>query len=126
MGRSARAAGLEVDDVLVRCAAEARDRDVPEEAIAAARRATARAAAGWTGGITVTRLRRYFERVINGHVVRRADAGRAAARLMAATVVAELRETGRDDVAVLHELERGWADCIPLDILEELRARMCA
>jgi len=126
MGRTGRVAGSGIEETLARCAVEARDRDVPEETIAAARRATVRAAAAWTGGVTETRLRRYFDRVVNAHIVRRPDAGRAAARIMAATVVAELRETGRDDVAVLHELERGWAGRIPVDILEEFRARLCA
>lgn len=126
MIRAGRAGSTKIEDVLARCDAEARGRDVPEEAIAAARRATARAAAGWTGGVSATRLRRYFDRVVNAHVVRRADAGRAAARIMVATVVAELRETGRDDGAVLDELERGWAGRIPVDILDEVRARLCA
>lgn len=126
MGRPVRTESVVIEDVLKRCALEARDRDVPEEIIALARRTTMRAAGKWAGSVTARRVRRYFDRVVNTHVIRRADAGRAAARIMLAAVVAELRETCRDDEAVLHELERGWAGRIPADILGEFRSGLCA
>jgi len=57
--------------------------------------------------------------------VRRSSAPRAAARFVVASVVDDLRSTGRTSADIWDELQRGWAQRIPGDVLEEYRLRLC-
>lgn len=107
---------------------EAVRRDVPHEVAEEARRATARGVKAPTGPVTPQTRRRveaYFSAVIRRRVVRRSSAPRAAARFVVASVVDDLRSTGRTGADIWDELQRGWAQRIPGDVLEEYRLRLC-
>ena len=103
--------------------------DVSPDAVRRARRATARVLnCGRDARLSSSQVRRaeaYFAAVISRSTVRGVAGPRAAARLVAAAVVADLHEAGRDDVAIWQELERGWGARIPADVLEEYRHRLC-
>ncbi len=49
----------------------------------------------------------------------------AAARFVVAAVVEDLRASGRDGEAIWDQLQRGWSDSVPEDVLEEYRLRLC-
>ena len=103
-------------------------RDVPPEVAEEARRATARGVKAPSGPVTPQTRRRieaYFSAVIRRRVVRRSSAPRAAARFVVASVVDDLRSTGRTGADIWDELQRGWAQRIPGDVLEEYRLRLC-
>ena len=74
---------------------------------------------------TRRRIDAYFSAVVRRRVVRRSAAPRAAARFVVASVVEDLRSTGRTSADIWDELERGWAQRIPGDVLEEYRLRLC-
>lgn len=113
-------------DAIAAHSARAAVLDAPDQVIEAASSATARAFAGVEWSLAVDRrVAAYFVAVIRRRVVRSGSA-RACARLMADTVITELRGTGRSPEAVWTELERGWRGTIPEDVLEEYRARLCA
>ena len=48
-----------------------------------------------------------------------------AARFVVAAVVEDLRASGRDGEAIWDQLQRGWSDSVPDDVLEEYRLRLC-
>lgn len=72
------------------------------------------------------RSERYFWRVVSRRLMRTRSANHAISRFIVATVVEDLVSTGRDSMTVWCELERGWADKVPKEVLEEYRARLCA
>jgi hypothetical protein len=71
------------------------------------------------------RVRAYYSEVVRRRTMSGAAGPRAVARLVAAAVVADLRETGRDGRAIFDHLRRGWSERIPPDVLEEYRVRLC-
>jgi hypothetical protein len=102
--------------------------DVPPKVAEEARRATVRGVKAPSGPVTPQTRRRieaYFSAVVRRRVVRRSSAPRAAARFVVASVVDDLRSTGRTSAAIWDELQRGWAQRIPGDVLEEYRRRLC-
>lgn len=68
----------------------------------------------------------YFWAVVRRKLVRQRRGADATARFVLASVVNDLLEAGRDGQEVWAELERGWSDKVPRDVLEEFRVRMCA
>jgi hypothetical protein len=107
---------------------EATGRDVPPQVAEEARRATTRGVRAPSGPVTPHTRRRvetYFSAVVRRRVVRRSCAPRAAARFVVASVVDDLRSTGRTGADIWDELQRGWAQRIPGDVLEEYRLRLC-
>lgn len=102
-------------------------RDVPVPIAEDAKRATRRRLVG-AGALDTSSRRRieaYFSAVVRRQVTRRGVAPRAAARLVVATVVDDLRASGRDAQAIWAELERGWRRSVPAEVLEEYRLRLC-
>ena len=125
MARSTAPTLCQVIDELV---AEAARGDIPPEVAEEARRATARGVKAPSGPVTPQTRRRieaYFSAVVRRRVVRRSSAPRAAARFVVASVVDDLRSTGRTSADIWDELQRGWAQRIPGDVLEEYRLRLC-
>jgi hypothetical protein len=109
-------------------AREAIERDVPAEVAQQARRATTRAVIAPGGPVTPQTRRRaeaYFSAVVRRRVVRRFAPPRAAARFVVAAVVEDLRSTGRSGADIWDELQRGWAQRVPGDVLEEYRLQLC-
>ena len=103
--------------------------DVPLHVAERARQATARALqVDMKAQATVANRRRaeaYFSACVRRAAVRGGAGPRAAARLVAAAVVEDLLLAGRDHNAAWHELERGWSERLPDDLLEEYRIRLC-
>ena len=125
MARSTAPTLCQVIDELV---AEAVRGDVPPKVAEEARRATVRGVKAPSGLVTPQTRRRieaYFSAVVRRRVVRRSSAPRAAARFVVASVVDDLRSTGRTSADIWDELQRGWAQRIPGDVLEEYRLRLC-
>ena len=125
MARSTAPTLCQVIDELV---AEAVRGDVPPKVAEEARRATVRGVKTPSGPVTPQTRRRieaYFSAVVRRRVVRRSSAPRAAARFVVASVVDDLRSTGRTSADIWDELQRGWAQRIPGDVLEEYRLRLC-
>ena len=115
----------QVADELVK---EALRRDVPREVAEEAGQATVRGVRAPGGPVTLQtrrRLEAYFSAVVRRRVVRRSAAPRAAARFVIASVIEDLRATGREGADIWDELQRGWAQSIPVDVLEEYRPRLC-
>ena len=110
--------------------AAATRREIPLLVVEEARAATARALELDATATCTTNGRRrieaYFWAVVRRRVLKGGVAPRAAARLLAASVVADMRSAGRDGSDIWHELERGWSDRLPVDVLEEFRVRLCA
>jgi hypothetical protein len=100
----------------------------PIEVARDARAATMRAMG--PAGISPARARRraeaYFWAVIRRRLVRLRAPSDATARFVLAAVVEDLLASGRGAADVWTELERGWSDKVPGDVLEEFRLRMCA
>jgi hypothetical protein len=116
--------------VLDQLAVVARRRDVPAQVFDHARVATLRAL-GLDPARTCApecrrRIEAYYWAVVRRQVLRGGVAPRAAARLLAASVVADLKSAGREGTDIWRELEQGWAGRLPGDVLEEYRARLCA
>ena len=117
-----------LEDVLAALVARARLRDVPTQVAEEARAATRRALGGRGGPLTAQARRRasaYFSAVVRRRVWRRGNPPRAAARLVVESVVADLRATGRCGADIWDELQRGWAQRVPGDVLDEYRAELC-
>ena len=100
-------------------------RSVAEEARGATQRALGLAPDSPAPAAVRRRAEAYFSAVLRRSTVRGMAGARAAARLVAASVVADLREGGRDELAIWRELERGWGARLPNDLLEEYRLRLC-
>jgi hypothetical protein len=115
--------------VLDRLTARAVLADVPAPVVDEALRATTRAlcmpVAAPATALVRRRAEAYFSAVIRRRTVRGEAGPRATARMIASAVVEDLRETGRDGSAIWHELERGWCERLPEDVLEEYRLRLC-
>jgi hypothetical protein len=117
-----------LDQLLAVLAAEAVTRDVPPEVAAEAHQVTLQALKAPSGPVTPQTRRRaeaYFAAVVRRRVVRRCASPRAAARFVVASVVEDLRSTGRSGSDIWDELQRGWSQRIPGDVLEEYRLRLC-
>jgi len=118
-----------LEQVLERCASRAVSRGVPHDIVRTAREATRRRI-GRTTGETLsardeTRAEAYFTAVVRRRCVRRDQPARSAAHFVVAAVVADLKASGRDGRAIWEELDRGWHDAVPPDILQEYRLRLC-
>jgi len=85
----------------------------------------ARSIAGPLGVLEQRRVEAYFSAVVRRRAVRRGQPVRGASRFVVAAVVADLRESGRDGDAIWEQLQRGWSDSVPKDVLEEYRLRLC-
>lgn len=118
-----------LEGVLSALVADAIARDVPPEVAQAASDATQRRmglAGGPIAAQTARRAKAYFSAVVRRRVVRRGrSTGRAAARFVVASVVEDLRSTGRSEADIWDELQRGWARDVPNELLEEYRLRLC-
>ena len=105
-------------------------RDVPsgvaEEAAAVTARALSLDLAAACSPVQRRRVEAYFAAVVKRRVLRGGVAPRAAARILVASVVEDMRSAGRDGADIWRELERGWAERLPRDVLEEYRLRLCA
>ena len=103
--------------------------EIPEPVVARARAATERALALDEGQPASTAVRRraeaYFASVIQRVTARGGAGPRATARFVAAAIVDDLREAGREGGDIWAELERGWSERLPADLLEEYRVRLC-
>ncbi|MDR3685763.1 MAG: hypothetical protein P4L93_02225 [Coriobacteriia bacterium] len=120
--------GSSFTQLLTRLAEEAIARDVLPEVAEEALRATrqgVRVPAGPVSPQTARRTEAYFSAVVRRRSVRRQGSPRAAARFVVATVVEDLRSSGRSGTDIWDELERGWAKQVPVDVLEEYRLRLC-
>ena len=107
----------------------ARDlRGVPDDVVVEAARATATAFATADDhhGRLRYRTESYFWKVVGRRLVRARTPSSATARLVIEAVVADLVQAGRDSESVWSELERGWRDKVPVEVLEEYRVRLCA
>lgn len=110
----------------VRTEAESR-RGVSSEIAAVAAEATLRALRGSTIDPRIAqRARAYFWGVVRRRAAGGGGNAGLSARFVLSTVVADLAGTGRSGAAVWEELQRGWADKVPRDVLEEYRVRLCA
>lgn len=115
-----------VGAVLEAAGTRAEQRGVPEDVVVDARRATRRAFAHMTAPASSRRVAAYFDACVRRRLVRRHGGTAAAARVIADAVVADLVEAGRSAAAVVDELERGWSSCLPAEVLQEYRSRLCA
>lgn len=93
-----------------------------------AARATHGALGGASGDVCALRFRaqRYFDTVVRSEVVRSGRDRHAAARMVLDTVVNDLSATGRDSSAIWREIDRGWRDSVPVQVIEEFRERLSA
>jgi hypothetical protein len=114
---------------LDRLVSEARARDVSSEVALEARKATERvlrrSITGPPGLAEQRRAEAYFSAVVRRRAVRRGQPARGAARFVVAAIVEDLRASGRDGAAIWDQLQRGWSDSVPEDVLEEYRLRLC-
>ncbi len=119
--------GVGIETLMGECVARAERLSASSAAIHAARTATVRKFGRDTtlGPREQMRARAYFDAVIRRRSVRRGQPARAAAHYVAAAVVEDLRAAGRDGRAIWAELDRGWRDSVPSDVLEEYRLRLC-
>jgi hypothetical protein len=114
--------------LLDQLAEQAIARDISPQVAAEARRATEHGVRVPAGSVTPQTRRRaeaYFTAVVRRKSVRRQGSPRAAARFVVATVVEDLRSSGRSGADIWDELERGWSQRVPVDVLEEYRLRLC-
>lgn len=103
-------------------------RGIPHDIASEAASATRAALADCPGASrrVLRRAESYFWAVVRRKLLRMRRGTPAAARFVLAAVVADLKESGRDAEAVWDELQRGWSDKVPREILEEFRLRLCA
>jgi hypothetical protein len=117
-----------LEETLARLVADALRRDVPESVAEEARAATRLAVSG-DGGPAKAHVRRrasaYFSAVVRHRLWRRDSPPRATARLVIESVVADLRAAGRCGADIWDELQRGWTQRVPSDVLDEYRAQLC-
>jgi len=115
--------------VLDALVARALRNDIPQDIASRARRATERAlglrAHQALGMSARRRAETYFTSVVQRAVARGGAGSRATARMVAAAIVDDLREGGRDADHIFAELERGWGERLPADVLEEYRLQLC-
>jgi len=114
--------------LLAQLAEQAVSRDISPEVAEQARQATQRGVrvpAGPVSPQTMRRAEAYFSAVVRRKSLRRQGSPRAAARFVVATVVEDLRSSGRSSADIWDELERGWSQRVPVDVLEEYRLRLC-
>jgi hypothetical protein len=118
-----------LEGVLDRLVVQAVARDASPRTAQEARMATSRlmrqAVAGELSASEQRRAEAYFSAVVRRRALRRGEPPRGAARVVVAAVVEDLRASGRDSEAIWNQLQRGWADEIPGDLLEEYRLRLC-
>jgi hypothetical protein len=101
--------------------------DVPRDIASIAASATLRAFEGQPAGKGLERrVETYFNAVVRRRLLRSRAASKTVSRLIAATVVEDLRSSGRDPEAVWQALEHGWGSTIPAEVLEEYRTQLCA
>jgi hypothetical protein len=116
-------------EALDRLDREAIARDVSPQVALQARKATARIlTASSDAPLSPAQERRaaaYYAAVVRRRAIRRGQPPRGAARLVVAAVVEDLRASGRDGKDIWDQLERGWRDSVPSDVLEEYRLRLC-
>lgn len=85
-----------------------------------------RAAPAFRGcAVQLRRVECYFATVVRRRLLR-CGGTKAAARLVADSVVDDLLAAGRDGADIVSELERGWGDRLPLDVIDAWRIRLCA
>ena len=121
-------AGSSFSQLLAQLAQAAVARDISPQVAEEARQATQRGVrvpAGPVSPQSVRRAEAYFSAVVRRRSVRRQGSPRAAARFVVATVVEDLRSSGRSGADIWEELERGWSQRVPVDVLEEYRLRLC-
>lgn len=114
-----------LDDILASIRQERLSSDTPAEVVDYALRATRKALID-AKSPTEARIRGYFGAVASRRLVKRHAGSAAAARVVAQSVIADLRAAGRDAETVIAELERGWAATLPPSVIEECRERLCA
>jgi len=116
-------------DILSDLVTRAQRDEIPPQVAERARRATARALAVDANARATIALQRraeaYFSACVRRETARGGAGPRAAARLVAEAVVEDLLQAGRDRAAAWRELERGWSERLPEDLLEEYRVRLC-
>ena len=106
--------------------------DVPASVRDAAEAATRRAFcalgddAHHLDGALEFRVRRYFAAVVRRRLVRGGEGRRAASRLVLATVVDDLRKSGRSGDAIAEHLTRHWGGSVPADLLDEVKLQLSA
>jgi hypothetical protein len=118
----------QLDALLEELVSQAVERDTPLSIAEEARHATRDKLAIAPGPITPRDERRataYFNGVLRRRVVRRNVPTRAAARFVAAAVVADLRASGRSGEDIREMLRRGWESQFPPDVIEETCLRLC-
>lgn len=99
---------------------------VPEPVARYAAQSTLRAGGRLRGPRQRVRCSSYFWACVRRRLVRAGGSSEACARLVLSAVVADLKSSGRDSGAVWQELQRGWGDRVPPEVLEEYRVRLCA
>jgi len=118
-----------LEGTLDRLVSLAIDRDASPEVAHEARKATQRMLRRPVSSRLSTaeerRVQAYFSAVVRRRAVRRGEPARGAARFVVAAVVEDLRASGRDGEAIWDQLQRGWSDSVPPDVLEEYRLRLC-
>jgi hypothetical protein len=118
-----------LESLLAGLVAEAVSRDVPPDIAREAQIATRRAMQARTqrpAALLRGRAEAYFSAVVRRRVVRSGRSAKASARLVLASVVDDLRRSGRNGGDIWDELQRGWAQTVPQDVLEEYRLTLCA
>lgn len=119
---------VDLAELLSRLVTQAVELDVSRDVAERARSVTARALKIPDGPLspqTQRRVEAYFTAIVRRGSVKRTAAPRAAARFVVASVIADLRATGRSGNDIWSELERGWASNVPADVLEEYRLQLC-
>ena len=115
-------------DALDHLESRALARDISPDVARTARAATGRMMTSLAGGVSARQQRRaeaYFWAVVSRRAVRRGQPARGAARVVVATVVNDLRASGRDGEAIWDHLLQSWSDSVPQDVLEEYRLELC-
>jgi hypothetical protein len=115
-------------ELLAELAEQAIARDVAPNLAEEARRATERGLRVPDAPVSLQTRRRaeaYFSAVVRRKALRQSGSGRTAARYVVASVVEDLRLAGRSQADIWWELERGWSQRVPEDVLEEYRLRLC-
>lgn len=117
-----------LDDILATLEHDYREvRLFPEDVVTAASAATRRALRTARPGAGLKRrASAYFGAVVRRTALRRHPSSAAAVRIVVEAVVQDLTASGRGPRAVWEEIERGWADSVPHEVLEEYRLRLCA
>lgn len=67
----------------------------------------------------------YFDSVLRRRMLRGGENRQFASRVVLDTVVADLEAAGRDAADIAEELERGWSQYVPRDLIREYQLRLC-